>query len=214
MYERVLAVRDAMLRTLTTLEPAVQAEAGQTQLAAAAAQGLARALEALPTEEEMEDAAPRGPAEGEPGTSAGGKALASAAASQGADSVDSRAASSFAVQVTDAAEPPEQQGQQSTAQQQQQDQQQQQQGQPAGLDVPQLPGGPPQTVLGDAHRTGTAGALDGGALRGVQLIPAPDNQAVRARIAQMGGPDDLVGAGGRGRWGQADWVRCVGGVGV
>ncbi|KAL4458240.1 hypothetical protein ABPG75_013105 [Micractinium tetrahymenae] len=199
MYQRFLAVRDAMLHALTTLEPAEQAEqAGQARqalaaapqpwpAAAAAAQGLARALEALPTEEQMEEAAPTSPAEGESGASADGEAPAAATGTRGADSSSSSPVGSAAAQAAGAAEAPAQQPQQP------EDEQQQQQQQPMELDAAVLPGGsPPQSVLGEAHRTGTSSALDGSALQEVELIPAPNNQAVRAKIAEMSGPDDLL----------------------
>ena len=50
----------------------------------------------------------------------------------------------------------------------------------------------PQSLLANAHRSGAAGTLDGSALLAVESIPPPSNQAVRAKIAAMTEPEELV----------------------
>lgn len=167
MYAKVLAVRDAMLQTFCTLQPAeeqqqrrqlqqlLQAEQQQRQQQAAeadtalAAQGLALALDQLPSDVEINAAEPDTPTSDPADIAAQPGASDSATAGPG----DSDTASG----------------------------------------VPEVQAaGPPQFLLGEAHRTGTADSLDGSALQGVELIPPPTNSALKQRICSWQGPEDLV----------------------
>ena len=193
MYQKVLAVRDAMLQTFAHLpRPEEQAQAAggaekqaetvtvpaQPEVpapATAAAQGLAAALSELPSEGEMHAAAPAPQSvtamevEEEGGPSA---ASAPQPPSLGEGSPAPGSAGDSCAATCGA----------------------------ASHSSP-----PPQSLLGEPHRLGTAAELDGSALQGVELIPPPSNQAVLDRISAMQGPEDLVG------WGVE--AEAAGGVG-
>lgn len=194
IYQKVLAVRDAMLATFTSLQPPeAQAAALQQPDAAAptpaqqaqatllpqlpapeAAGGLAHALSELPSEGELDAAAQSSAAVQEQAAGEGAKVVpagteeAAGAAGSGLSSGD----------VGDG-------------------------------ELPARMGSAPQSLLGEAHRTGTASSLDGSALQEVEEVPPPSNQALLARIQLWAGPEDLVRRMG-GCWAGAGWVHCTG----
>ena len=172
MYERVLAVRDAMLQTFGSLQPgttqhAQAAEAAQALLerqasaavpgaaaavpgaaAAAAARGFERALCELPTEAEMDEAAPSEDTEAasvaEPAATAAQQAVSSAAsADQPAPAPPPTGGGGGRDSAADGGD-----------------------GLAAG--ELRLGGVPPRNLLGEAYRTGIADVLDGSALRQVR----------------------------------------------
>ena len=180
IYERVLAVRDAMLQAFTSLHPTAseqleqqqqQQQAAQQQQmqqlhlhqqrtaaaaaatpASSAAQGLVKALHELPSEREMDAAA-----------------APAAAADAGAGAA---------------------------SQQQQKAQQAQQTQQPLVIQPDQPV---PQSLLAEQHRSGSAAQLDGSALQKVENIPPAHDMAIRAMVAAMQEPEELVrGQSGRG----------------
>lgn len=186
MYQRVLAVRDAMLQTFTSMQPPEVQAASLQQAGAAPAQpqqqgqtvplpqlpapeaagGLAHALSELPSDGELE-AAEQSAASAEVQAAEeaaqepqAGTHEGAAVASSGADGLQG---SSSGLAVSE-----------------------------AGAAV----GSAPQSLLGEAHRSGVASSLDGSALQEVEEVPPPSNKALLARIQSWAGPEDLV----RGGW--------------
>ena len=171
IYEKVLAVRDAMLQTFTSLHPTAaeqlqqqqaqqQQQMHQQQQAAAAAaaaavtptssaaQGLVKALDELPSEHEMDAAA-----------------------------AFDAAADADAVPASQQLQPPQQQ------------------------QLGMQPDQPlPQSLLAEQHRSGSAAQLDGSALQKVENIPPAHDLAIREMVAAMQQPEELVSGLRRG-WG-------------
>lgn len=186
IFGKVLAVRDAMVHTLSTLHGKPPRQEQQ-----AAAQGLARALQQLPSEREMEEAH--------------GPAVAAQLQQPQQDEQQrqqqqqpalARTASQASAASTKAAEG--QQGQQAPA--------------PCRSSSPSgdrsanttHPGQPPRWALLEHHREGAAAQLDGGALREVGSIPAPSDELVRATVMAMSEPEHLVSAPPK------PWEACMG----
>lgn len=174
IFGKVLAVRDAMVHTLSTLHGKPPRQEQQ-----AAAQGLARALQQLPSEREMEEAH--------------GPAVAAQLQQPQQDEQQrqqqqqpalARTASQASAASTKAAEG--QQDQQAPA--------------PCRSSSPSgdrsanttHPGQPPRWALLEHHREGAAAQLDGGALREVGSIPAPSDELVRATVMAMSEPEHLL----------------------
>ncbi|KAL4458239.1 hypothetical protein ABPG75_013104 [Micractinium tetrahymenae] len=162
IFGKVLAVRDAMVHTLSTLHGSPPRQEQQT-----AAQGLARALEQLPSEQEMEDVA--------------GSAATAAAAQQQQQQQQPALASAAPAQP-----PPGQQGQQQSAPSRSSS--------PSfdrSANTVQH-GPPPRWGLGEQHRAGTAAQLDGSVLREVDSIPPPSDELVKATVMAMSEPEHLL----------------------
>lgn len=179
MYQRVLAVRDAMLQTFTSMQPpeaqaaALQQPSGATPTSAEqqgpvvpapqlpapeTAGGLVQALNELPSEGELEAAAQSAEA-------ADGQAKQVAAQELLADSNEGAAATGSSTSSLEGS---------------------------SGAEACAAVGPAPQSLLGEAHRSGTAHSLDGSALQEVEEVPAPSNKALLARIEAWTGPEDLL----------------------
>jgi hypothetical protein len=178
IYEKVLAVRDAMLETFTSLHPTSsssqqQPRPQQQQPMSVAAQGLADAIEQLPSEGEMEmeaatpAAAPlRAEQQQQQQQQQQGQQL-EVLASEGSQDAD------FGQMASNSC------------------------GSRASFDSLRR-----VHPLAEQHRSGTSSQLDGSALREVNSIPPASDAAVLARVDAMTDPEHLVG--GLGGW-QAGW---------
>ena len=179
MYQRVLAVRDAMLQTFTSLQPPEAQAAALQQPSGAAptsaeqqgpavpapqlpapetAGGLVQALNELPSEGELEAAA-------QSAEVAGTHAQQVAGQEPLAGSNEGAAASGSSASGLEGS---------------------------SGAEACAAVGPAPQSLLGEAHRSGTAHSLDGSALQEVEEVPAASNKALLARIEAWAGPEDLV----------------------
>ena len=192
IYSKVLAVRDAMLQTFTSLQPSSHGQRAPADKpsvlpspACAAAHGLAGALEELPSEREMDDAAPMD-GDGSPSQ-----------LSPRFSGAESAAAA--------AAKPDEQAAQQAESDELPGDASGGASSSSASLDAVQSM----QQTLGEQHRSGTASQLDGSALRKVESIPPASDRQVVARVEAMTEPEHLVSRrAGRARC--TDWQQACG----
>ncbi len=176
IFGKVLAVRDAMVHTLSTLHARPQREEQQ-----AAAQGLAYALEELPSELEMEEAA----------GSAGAAVVQQQQQPPQQQQQGQRRVLARTPSQTSAASTQPREGQQA-----------QQQPVPSGSSSPSgdrsantvQHGAPPRWALVEHHRAGTAAQLDGSALQAVDSIPPPSDELIKATVMAMSEPEHLVSA--------------------
>ncbi|KAL4422095.1 hypothetical protein ABPG77_001563 [Micractinium sp. CCAP 211/92] len=174
IFGKVLAVRDAMVHTLSTLHARPQREEQQ-----AAAQGLAYALEELPSELEMEEAA----------GSAGAAVVQQQQQPPQQQQQGQRRVLARTPSQTSAASTQPQEGQQA-----------QQQPVPSGSSSPSgdrsantaQHGAPPRWALVEHHRAGTAAQLDGSALQAVDSIPPPSDELIKATVMAMSEPEHLL----------------------
>ena len=177
IFGKVLAVRDAMVHTLSTLHGRPPRQEQQ-----AAAQGLARALEQLPSEREMEETA-------SPAAAAMVQQQAQqqqAQQQQGEQRALARTASQASAASTQPPEGPPRQ----------------QHSAPSSSSSPSAQrsattahqGQPPRWALAEHHRAGTATQLDGSVLRQVGSIPPPSDELVKATVTAMSEPEHLVSA--------------------
>ncbi|KAL4854893.1 Protein-ribulosamine 3-kinase [Chlorella vulgaris] len=166
IYEKVLAVRDAMLETFTSLHPTSsssqqQPRPQQQQPMSVAAQGLADAIEQLPSEGEMEADTPaaaplRAEQQQQQQQQQQGQQL-EVLASEGSQDAD------FGQMASNSC------------------------GSRASFDSLRR-----VHPLAEQHRSGTSSQLDGSALREVNSIPPASDAAVLARVDAMTDPEHLL----------------------